>query len=253
MSPKNRTWLLALAVACVGVLALGWFVGIGPKLTEIAGLRAQVSQTDATNKQYQAQIDQMIKDAAMSAEVTAQLEELGRKLPETANYPAFLAQITSAASQSNTKITGVTWTVPSVLTVDAEAGAANQDANSGDATTGDTGNTGAVPVGGVVGIPVTVQVQGSYDEVRSFFAHVQTIDRVFTVTQYNWSQFTSTSYRVDITGLIFVVVSGKTNLVPTSAPVPPAPTETPTPTPTESGTPTSTDTPSPTDTSTTSP
>jgi predicted transcriptional regulator len=234
MIDRNRILMLAIALATVGVLALGWFLGVSPRLDQMNAANAERAAVEATNATYEAQLAQLIKDFEGIDEIRDQLAEIAVKLPAETALDVFIRALDSYAAETSVALQRVDWQPPAVVT--AEGAAAADPAATPD---------GLVPAGTLVSINVSLEVQGRIDTLSSFLERLQAVmPRYALVAGISLSRTTgenadSDGYIASIALALFVITAAPVEVAPepepTEAPSEPAtdPDSTPTPDPTE--------------------
>ncbi len=232
MNSKNRIWLLAFALGTIGVLALGWFVGISPRLAETAAADEQREQVELTNAQYERQLAQLKKDAEGIDGLRAELAELGLKFPAQPGDEDLLSALEAYATGSGVVLNAVTWSDGRLV--------------SAEAANGDAPSSGLAPDGALVALPVVVDFTGSYAASQEFIRKVQEVSARHILVagfSYTVSETGVDNYRVSLSLILFMIVDSEANAPaePTEeAPAEEEPTEDeemPTPAPTETTTP----------------
>jgi Tfp pilus assembly protein PilO len=199
---KNKIWILASAIVMVGILALGWFVGVDPQLKARASTEEQRISVEAQNTATELAIAKLKADFEGIDELQTELAGLRTSIPADGSLPTFLSQLDTLASESGTKVTSlevaeaIEYTPPAtsvvVPPVEDEEGAT---ADSGAADTDPAVTAPEVPetptvttdpritAENFVVIPITVAVLGDRDGARSFVDKLQHGPRLFMATQ----------------------------------------------------------------------
>lgn len=250
MSPRNRIWLLVVVVVGLGVVALGYLLGISPKLEEIKAADAARAEAASTNSVYETQLAKLKKDYEGLDDIQDQLDELNVQLPAEAGYETYLTVVHDIAIASGTGATDFTWGAPELFTANSAAFiAAAATAEGDEPAPTEPELTGVAPNGSLVGLSWGVTVRGKLDGLRAFIGYLQRTERLFLVTGFSITQTTGESaapddYTMVLNGLTFVLVNNEpADQAPTDenteAPADePSATPTPTDTPTASATPT---------------
>jgi hypothetical protein len=219
VTSNNRLWILVAGMLAVAVIALGWFLGISPKLAEASTASDQREGIEATNEQYRQETDQLKSDFENLAPLKAELAEMVGQLPANANYSAFLDEVDALASAESVDVANVSFGAPAVLPVEGAAAAETVPAPA------DGEATNAVPSGSVITIPTTLTITGSFGDLRAMIGKLQTGDRLFLISGLDFSETGATDvaadassggYSVGVTGLLYVLTDGTTLI--TSAP-----------------------------------
>jgi len=175
------------------IVVLGWGLGISPKLNEASATGAEWETTIAENALHEAQIVTLKKQFEQVAGLRADLSDIQQAVPGSAQMPALVAQFDSAAVGSGVVIADFTTSDaqaydPALLNVVAPTGGVSAvPTTAGDAAAA----VEATAVGGVdpritatnfVAIPLSITVDGPYDNVLDFVSGVQNVRRLVTVT-----------------------------------------------------------------------
>lgn len=204
---KFKIWILGLAIVMVGILALGWFVGVDPQLQAKAAADEQRVSVEAQNTATVAAIEKLKGDFETIDALRAELAGLRGSVPAGGELPAFLTQLDTLASESATLVTALTvaeaieYTAPATSVVEppveAPVEGAEEESAEGDEAA-ETDAAASVPEGpetptvitdaritseNFVAIPITVTVQGDRDGARSFIDKLQHGRRLFMATQ----------------------------------------------------------------------
>ncbi|PWC06733.1 hypothetical protein [Mycetocola zhujimingii] len=223
---KYKLWVLGLAVVMVGILAMGWFVGVDPQLQAKAAADEQRVSVEAQNDATVQTIAKLKGDFESIDALRAELAGLRSSIPADGDLPAFLTQLDTLAAESGTTVTSLTvaeaieYTAPetSVVVPPAEAPAedSGEEAAEGDEAA-ETDAAASEPEGpetptvitdarisaeNFVAIPITVNVQGDRDGVRSFVDKLQHGPRLFMATQLSMAP------KDDAPELLVTVVTG---------------------------------------------
>lgn len=193
---RTKIWILASAVAMVGILALGWFVGIEPQLKERASTDQQRIAVEAQNKATALAIVQLEKDFETIDELKSELAGLRLSIPADGQLPGFLSQLDVLAAASKTKVVSLTvseaveYTAPATSVAPVEAPAEGEDTEA-DAAAEPAPEVPEVPeiitdtritAENFIAIPVTVKVQGDRNGARAFIDKLQHGPRLFMAT-----------------------------------------------------------------------
>ncbi|HEV7909311.1 MAG TPA: hypothetical protein VGP03_14285, partial [Pseudonocardiaceae bacterium] len=220
---KNRAWVFGAVLMILAVMALGWVLGISPKLDEARIAGEARSAVEAQNEQYELQLTRLTEQFRDIDGLKARLADLRKSVPDGADIPAFIGQLDSIGRQIGVTITTVTVNEAQVyapaatagtdLTVgtdadtqSAAAGVADADSaadapadpalaaqtGGGALAAGTLDTTGAgaqladgrVSADNFVAVPVSVDVEGNYSSVLNLVDALQKGRRLFTVTTF---------------------------------------------------------------------
>ena len=225
---NNKLWLVIAGIFSVGVLAMGWFIGVSPKLDEMNTANEQRASAEQQNTVYEAKLKELEKQFQKIDELKVKLTDSQLGLPPGDQLSTFLGQLHQLEASSGASLTKF----------------AAGDAVKYAAVPGSIRNA-AVTADNFVAITIDLTFTGTRDQVINFLSDLQSGKRLFLVTklgiteqaagtaQGGGSGTVQGGYVGTVTGLVYV-------LVDPSAP-PPAPTPvgsldtTPTPSPSPKG------------------
>ncbi|MCP2029974.1 hypothetical protein L1277_000038 [Okibacterium sp. HSC-33S16] len=200
---RNKIWILASAIVMIGILALGWFVGVNPLLQTKASTDEQKSSVEAQNTATELAIAKLKGDFESIDELRTELAGLRESIPADGQLPAFLTQLDTLASESATKVTALTvseaieYTAPATSVVAPPVDEATDGATEGEAPA-EPDAAAVVPEApetptvitdtritsdNFVAIPITVTVQGDRNGARLFLDKLQHGERLFMAIQ----------------------------------------------------------------------
>lgn len=157
---SNRLISIVLGMLTAGVLALGWFLGVSPKLAEVSMADSERALVDAQNLGYQTQLVQLAADFERIGELQTAFDPLAKAIPSGAGLEDFLDGLNAAAGATGVAITGVT-----------AAEAAPPVAADG-----------TVSATGPLVIPITISVSGPMGSMIAFTDAVQNSARLTMVS-----------------------------------------------------------------------
>jgi Tfp pilus assembly protein PilO len=197
---RVRTVTILSVVALVGLTALAWFLLIGPRLAEADEISAQAEQTETGNLQLRNRVNQARTQVAQAPAAAAEAQKLFATMPQAAELPTVLRQITEAAQEAGID--------PSAIQVISTAvpiatGVAAQGASGVSLAEMDIGLT----------------VSGNRENLLSFLDNLQALDRAFliTATQVSGAALNDPAAGESLTmrGTMFVLQSELPDLVAT--------------------------------------
>lgn len=234
----TRIWTFATVLIMIAVVALGWFLGISPRLADAARFEAERRSVEAQNDVTRAVIAQLQADFENLDELLIELEGLREEFPTAAQYDdaveELLTRLLSAGlGLQNIAINEPAPTTPLVIDPDAEVPPPEIDGE------------GILPAGSLLGVPVTVTVTGPLSSILEYIDALQKSPRFSIVTRGDYAVIDGDSGTISFS-MVMYVVSGDDLVNSSPEPEPePEPEPTPTPVPTDSGSPTPTPTPTP--------
>lgn len=199
---SNKFWLLIAGILGVLILAMGWFLGVSPKLDEISVANGQRATVDAQNLKHEATLATLKTEFAQLGELKSALAQYQIALPPGDELSTFLGELHQLEASS-----GV-----AVQTFSASDGQKYVAAPSAKTV------SPLVNADNFVAITIGLTVAGTRDQVIAFVNDLQYGDRLFLVTKVTVAQDAADAknYQGTITGFVYV-------LVDPSAP-PPTPT-----------------------------
>ena len=227
---NNKLWLVIAGVAGVAILALGWFLGVSPKLDEMAAANEERAGVEAQNILHQKKLDALKKEFEQIDTLKEQLAEAQQSLPPGDDLSTFLGELHTLEGTS-----GV------VLTSFGAGDGLNYVAAPGEVT------DPLVTADNFIAIPIDLTVQGTRPQVIEFISNLQYGKRLFLVIKLTVAQSTNAvvpdpdseeepvggAYEGNISGFVYVLVDPSAP-PPTPTPVgslDTAPTPSPSPAP----------------------
>lgn len=225
---RNRLWVLGAALL-IGIMAvLGWMLGVSPKLDEARAANADRVTVETQNSAYELQLATLKKQFENIGDLRADLAALRQAVPSEADMPAFVGQLDAIAEQHQVTLTEISVDdaepyvpVAAAAPVPADASAAS----SGDSAAGATAAPAAAPaataaaaatapvVSGLVtaenfiAVPISLSVDGSYDNVLDFIEGLQKGKRLVMVTKFDTAAAASDSVTAKISAFVYVLLN----------------------------------------------
>jgi Tfp pilus assembly protein PilO len=206
----KRIWQLGAAILAIGILALGWFVGVSPQLDAASESSQQTAALRAANDQTQLVINGLAAQQKKLPDLKAQLAALLTSVPDSASMPPFVDELNAAATAASVQITGINVSDPQAY--QPVAGTAPAPAATAAPTPDPTAAAGLPPVTNALitpqtmaVIPVSVTIKGPYANTLAFVKQLQSGARLYLVTTLTTSQDKSGD---SADGAVAVTVSG---------------------------------------------
>jgi type IV pilus assembly protein PilO len=156
---RNDRNILILGILGIVIVVIGfYFFLLSPLLQNLNDQAEARDNKRAQLKEVQQQVNELEEVRRNSPEIEHQLLELSKRIPTQPQIPTFVVQIEEIADSS-----GVTQLV-------VEPGDAAAPAGGGDYQT----------------IPVTMQFNGTYDEMQDFLLRTRNLARLVTVTDLSY-------------------------------------------------------------------
>lgn len=222
---STRVWTFAAVIIMIAVVALGWFLGIAPKLAEAARFDAERLAVQGQNELSRATIAQLEADFENIDELKDELALLRAQFPTQAQYDDAVEEfVTSILAQDlvlqNLQINEPSPSSPEVL--DPGASAPEPEIN------GD----GVLPAGSLLQVSVSITVQGPLSSTLLFIDALQASPRFDVMPTFIYGADGGGGVGETTITLVIYVISGE-DLVDVEpiepAPVEPEPSATPTP------------------------
>lgn len=210
---NNKLWLVIAGVAGVAVLALGWFLGVSPKLDEMSAANEQKTSVDAQNVVHQKKLDSLKTEFAQLDSLKEQLAAAQESLPPGDDLSTFLGELHALEASSGVVVTSF-----------SAGDGLNYVPAPGEKT------DPLITADNFIAIPINLTVQGTRPQVIDFLSDLQYGKRLFLVIKLTVAESTKAvaaapnstdapvtdAYEGNISGFVYV-------LVDPSAP-PPTPT-----------------------------
>lgn len=195
---RNRLNMVIALAAMVVVAVAGFFVGVQPQLAQAAADHEQQTSVDAQNRTKAAEVDRLREQAKSLPKLRSELERLTRSVPGSASMSSFYASVNSVAQSTGVTVSSITtedavpYSSPAAATTGTGAtDAATPAATASPSATPDPSAT-AAPGASATGapsisasdfsaIPVSVSVDGSFDQALDFVGGMQSGGRLFLI------------------------------------------------------------------------
>lgn len=201
----NRIWLLGATTAIIAVVALGWLLGVSPKLGAAEASLAEQQNVEAQNAALEASLVTLREQFENIDVLGAELTALQAGIPAGPDVETFLDELAALAAQ-----TGVTLTAITAAEAIPYAGPGVDAASVAVAPTvaGGTDAAASAPVAtGLVGqlftVAVSVTVVGPPEALIDFTGAIQNGTRLALIDAVDFSSGEGASGTVS--GHVFVV------------------------------------------------
>ena len=278
---NNRIWIIGTAILSVSVIAMGWFLGISPKLAESALSALQRSQIDAQNTQYEAELAALKVQFESIDGLRGQLDAVRLKVPNNDESDLIYDELYKLAKKHNIYLDDLKLDEPiAYADVDPLAPSGGESAapvdpvvaEEGDetaapatpaATANDSGITSTSPLitpTNFYTMQISFAIAGDKKDAYAFLTDLRTSDRLFlinAVATKDGKEFADGLVGLGIGGLVYILNDGSDgvyNAGATEEEEVPTDTATPDPAATDAPVeeapvdPTATETPAPTET-----
>jgi Tfp pilus assembly protein PilO len=193
----NRIWTIGTVLACVLLLVMGYFLGIGPTLAAAKAANEQGDAIDAQNAAQELEIEALKSEFAQLDEVRAKLDALRVGLPTDADSSTFVRELAA-----NADATGV-----AITTYGAGEGVFYAPATP-NPVTGVPLVDPLVTASNLATYAIGLEAAGSYEALVEFIAGLQGDNRLFLISSVDIArdgEGASTSYTARIAGSIYAL------------------------------------------------
>lgn len=246
-STRTAGWVVGTVFTTLVIFALTWFLVAAPKFEAAGATMLEAENARAQNDILALETAQLRADFENLEAYKAELATLQSQVPSDAALPDYLREIDRLAADHGVFVLDVAPGVAEVFTlpvvaapaapVEATDTAAAETSTEGTEPTAsaDTAAAAAVPAGpvvpeGLVAVPFSVKVIGSYAGTTSFLEAMQTgTDRLFLVTKVDGTRQEQAdgtlSKPATAPGDVELSVSGYVYVLQDVVPAPTAPAE----------------------------
>ena len=218
---SNRLWVIGSILLTIAIVAMGWFLGVSPKLGEAATADQHRSEVAAQNLVHQTETAKIKKQYEQLPELKEQLAVLRAAIPAGDDLSTFLGELHQLEQQTAVSLTsfaagdGQPYVPPAAPAADDAKAGTDAAADAAKSTPAPAATTAAIPgatsplvtAENFVAIPVTVMVTGSHEQAMNFIQGLQSGNRLFLVTDLTMTQQDdSEAYEAKITGFVYVLL-----------------------------------------------
>src|SRR5438105_2143898 len=112
---KMRQWAVLTAVACLAVLAAGWFVAVKPQRSHASSLKAKAGSVLADNDRLMSQVNQLKQQQKDLPAQQKKLAAIATKIPDNPALPALIRQLSAAADGAGVNLMTLAPSAPSAV------------------------------------------------------------------------------------------------------------------------------------------
>ncbi|WP_263118062.1 hypothetical protein [Cellulomonas sp. RIT-PI-Y] len=198
MSNRRTTWITGAALIALVLVALTWMLVVSPRIEQTSALNEEVAAAQDANGLLQIQATTLAADVARRGELEAELATLRTRVPEDAGLPEFTRLLKGLADESGAVVSTVSVGIATEVTSTPDLPSA-PDGTAAPAL--------AAPPAGMYAVPVTLTVQGTLDQAKTYAGVLQTGDhRLFLLTSLSWSSLDADgTTTVTLTGFTYVL------------------------------------------------
>lgn len=222
MVVNNRVWVIGAAVLVVLILALGYFLGVAPRLAEVEANGAQRVSVEQQNEIYRGALQSLKKDFDDIEVFKAELAELQKGLPAGAHLSDFVGSLRGFEAVSGVSLTNFTSApaqpfvysppippaVPEPVAVPTEGDAAAEApvVEAPAAVVDPDALVQTISSDELVFIGVDLTVTGSQAQVLDFVDALQHGERRYLVSGLSITSEDGVTYTGTIKGYVFVLI-----------------------------------------------
>lgn len=178
-----RLWVLGSVLASIVIIALAWFIGVSPRLAEVAAADDERQSVETVNAGYEATLLELQQLSEQLPALTSELETLQTSIPERPELSSLLGELNALAEASGVFLESVVASEPALFPQETLEGSG---------------------VDALVVLPVAIRATGAGTALDGFVRAVQFSERLILVTGLELSE-DPVAGSVAITGLIFVL------------------------------------------------
>ncbi len=190
---SSRIWTIGAVIAIVAIVAMGWFLGISPALTQAGLADTQRASVVAQNLVHEQEIVALKKQFTQLPDLRDQLAVLRSAVPIDGDLSTFLGQLHTLEQQNGVSLTSFTASSGELYTPVASKSKLMITTNP------------LVTPANFVAITVGVVVTGTQPQVLNFIESLQTGPRLYLVTKLDLVEETGVS-KATISGLVYVLL-----------------------------------------------
>jgi Tfp pilus assembly protein PilO len=206
-SKKTRNAALLGALLIVVVAVAGWFFVLSPRLSQADDITLQAQDVTNTNISLQHRYNETLKQAATATSAASDAQALFSTMPQKADLPDVLTQISDAAARAGIKPSDIS-TISTTVPQSVGAGAAS-------------GTAGATTGVNLAQMQLSMTVNGKQQQLLDFLTNLQSLDRAILITSNELSSSVTrdakgrdvTSQTLTVAGSMFVLQSQLPDLV----------------------------------------
>lgn len=178
-----RLWVTGSVFVAILILALGWFLGVQPRLAEAGAAELERRNVAETNAAYEATLVELRELSANLPALQRDLDAIRVEIPEAPELSTLLGQLNEIAVAAGVSINEVTANTPQLV---------------------EPALLEPLGVTDLVAIPVQISALGSTDGLSAFLRNAQFGPRLMFVSSFTTSD-DAESGRVSLEGFIFVL------------------------------------------------
>ncbi len=161
----TRIWTFASVIAVIVIVALGWFLGVSPKVAEITRFEAERLVVAAQNEVNRATLASLQADFENLDEFREQLDAIEAEFPELPEYAELLDLLRTAALPEGLALENLALGEPAAATIDSVLD-----------------EFGQLPQGTLIRLDGAIGVQGDVLAALRYVSSLQSAERFVLIT-----------------------------------------------------------------------
>lgn len=175
-----RLWVIGSVFVAVLVVAVGWFLGVSPRLAEASTSNLERRSVEQLNAGYEATLVELRALTEDLPSIQRELDAIRTAIPTDASVSTLLGQLNGLAEAAGVTLTSVEATQPALVSGAEETGL------------------------NLVAVPITITVAGPTDRFPEFARAVQNGPRLMLVPNFSFTEEGPAS-SATLRGFIFVL------------------------------------------------
>ena len=163
----NRVWTFATVIIVIVIVALGWFLGVAPRLAEATRAETDRALVAAQNQATSIALEQLRQDAARLPQLESELLALQVEFPETPAYDAVSEELVLGLLDEGLALESLSFNEPTPVDPLVVAD-----------------EFGQVPEGNLLKVDASLSVLGGLTETLDFVDRLQSSERLTLVTSF---------------------------------------------------------------------
>ncbi len=199
-----RTWAILGGLLVLGLAAAAWFLVLSPRIATASQVAAQARQVETSTLQLNRRYRDALEEAAQAPQAAAQAQRLFSSMPQEAELPDVLRQVTAAADSAGIEGTHLQIINTSVPT---PVGAKGSEINPMTAVAKGAGVNLAT-------MAVSITVDGDRASLARFLANLENLDRALLISSTHLADTSpGNPPTLQVDGSMFVLQSELPDLV----------------------------------------
>jgi Tfp pilus assembly protein PilO len=201
--PRVRYTLIAGLFVVLAAAAAVWFILVSPRMSQASTINGDIEQVALANSQMRARYAAVVKQAAEAPTVAAQAQAEFSRMPEQANLPGIITELTDAARSAGIpaeSITNISTALPQPVVLG-----------------GPNGEPAATSGVSLARMEIAMSATGTPAQILDFIKNLETLDRALLIkgTTTAWQRDPDKAVKVTATvlGTMFVLQSKLPDLV----------------------------------------